>query len=61
MVAPVTKSPTPFFTGIDSPVASDSSIMLLPSIIFPSVGIFSPGLIIMISLMLNSFVATSIS
>ena len=37
-------SPIFFMTGKGSPVIIDSSIELLPSIILPSVGIFSPGL-----------------
>ncbi len=43
IVAPMTWSPSPFSTGIDSPVASDSSTALRPPITTPSVGIFSPG------------------
>ena len=42
-VAPATASPTPFSTGTDSPVSSDSSIAERPSSTMPSVAIFSPG------------------
>ena len=43
-VAPVTRSPRRFSTGIGSPVIMDSSRPLLPSKTIPSTGIFSPGL-----------------
>ena len=33
----------PFSTGIGSPVIIDSSMLLRPSMITPSIGIFSPG------------------
>ena len=39
----VTKSPMDFSIGKLSPVIKDSSTWLSPSIIFPSIGIFSPG------------------
>src|SRR3546814_1248321 len=42
MVAPITASPGPFLTGIDSPVNIDSSTWELPSMISPSTGILSP-------------------
>ena len=44
IVAPITWSPTAFFTGFDSPVAMLSSTVLSPLVTTPSVGIFSPGL-----------------
>ena len=43
MVPELTLSPTPFSTGIGSPVIIDSSILLSPSVISPSTGILSPG------------------
>ena len=43
-VPPVTTSPTPFSTGIGSPVIMDSSTAAPPSIKTPSTGIFPPGL-----------------
>ena len=42
-VPPITFAPAAFGTGIDSPVISDSSTALAPSITSPSTGIFSPG------------------
>ncbi len=42
-VAPMTRSPGRFSTGIDSPVIIDSSTALVPSRITPSAGTFSPG------------------
>ena len=42
-VPPVTRLPSLFSTGIGSPVTSDSSTELDPSIAIPSIGIFSPG------------------
>ncbi len=51
---PITSSPSPFETGFDSPVIIASLIDVLPSKIFPSVGIFSPGLINSLSLCLSS-------
>jgi hypothetical protein len=42
-VAPITRSPACFSTGIDSPVTIDSSTALLPSNTTPSTGTFSPG------------------
>ena len=42
-VAPVTRPPGTFSTGIDSPVTIDSSTALRPSRTTPSTGIFSPG------------------
>jgi len=42
-VAPITASPGPLSTGIDSPVAMDSSTVLSPLRMTPSVGILSPG------------------
>ena len=61
MVAPITGSPVLLLTGIDSPVASDSSIKDSPSMTLPSEGIFSPGLMIITSPTDNSDVKTSIS
>ena len=43
IVPPVTASPAAFATGMGSPVSMDSSTLELPSVIFPSTGIFSPG------------------
>lgn len=45
----ITSSPTVLEVGIDSPVIIDSSISALPEMIFPSKGIFSHGLTIIIS------------
>ena len=42
-VAPVTRSPAPFSTGIGSPVIIDSSTLLIPYSTTPSTGTFSPG------------------
>ena len=42
-VPPITGSSFCFSTGIGSPVIIDSSTVLLPSVILPSTGIFSPG------------------
>ena len=42
-VAPMTSSSGCLLTGIDSPVAIDSSTALSPSTTMPSVGTFSPG------------------
>ena len=44
VVAALTWSPTSLSTGIDSPVKAASFTAVLPSIIVPSTGIFSPGL-----------------
>jgi hypothetical protein len=41
IVPPTTLSPTVFSTGIGSPVIIDSSTVVSPSKIAPSVGIFS--------------------
>jgi hypothetical protein len=43
MVAPMTRSPAPRSTGIDSPVSIDSSSADAPSTITPSTGTRSPG------------------
>ena len=43
ILAPITVLPIFFSTGILSPVSIDSSIEVLPSIISPSTGNFSPG------------------
>ena len=59
--APVTLSPICFSTGILSPVSIDSSIVVCPSIIMPSTGIFSPGLTRIISPVLTSSIRTSCS
>jgi len=42
-VPPVTSSPSAFCTGIGSPVIIAWSIVLEPSVMVPSTGIFSPG------------------
>ena len=49
MVPPITRSPTPLVTGIDSPVSMLSSTALLPTRISPSTGIRSPGRTITVS------------
>ena len=61
MVAPMTVSPTAFFTGIDSPVSMDSSTCDPPSVILPSTGILSPGLMTTVSLTSTSAVGTLVS
>ena len=43
MVPPMTRSPTSFVKGIDSPVTIDSSMADRPSMTEPSTGTFSPG------------------
>ena len=43
MVAPMTSSPGPLSTGIDSPVSIDWSRLEAPSVTMPSTGTFSPG------------------
>jgi hypothetical protein len=43
MVAPITRSPARFSTGIDSPVSIDSSTAPLPDRTMPSTGKRSPG------------------
>jgi hypothetical protein len=43
IVAPMSRSPTPFSTGIGSPVTIDSSTLERPSSTTPSTGTFSPG------------------
>ena len=48
-VPPITCSPGPFFTGLDSPVNMDSLSSLSPSKISPSAGTFAPGRISTIS------------
>ena len=60
-LAPITKLPTVFSTGILSPVNIDSSIDVLPSITSPSTGNFSPGLTKIISPTITSSIGTSIS
>ena len=42
-VPPVTRSPSAFSTGIDSPVTMDSSTLDRPSVTTPSTGTDSPG------------------
>jgi hypothetical protein len=42
-VPPMTRSPAPFSTGMDSPVTMDSSTALRPSSTAPSTGTPSPG------------------
>ncbi len=42
-VPPITRAPSAFDTGIDSPVTMDSSTDERPSVTMPSTGIFSPG------------------
>ena len=61
IVAPITVSPGFFCTGIDSPVAIDSSTPLSPSSTMPSVGIFSPGRTINRSPLPTSSMETSTS
>jgi hypothetical protein len=54
MVPEVTLSPNFFSAGIGSPVIMLSSIVVLPSIISPSTGIFSPGFTFRMSPILTS-------
>ncbi len=61
MVAPKASSPGLLLTGMDSPVAMDSSTELSPSTITPSVGIFSPGLTIIRAPTSTSWMGTSFS
>ena len=61
MVAPMTRSPAFLSTGIDSPVTMDSSMLEDPSVIFPSTGIFSPGLTRMMLPTLTFSIGISIS
>ncbi len=61
IVAPITRSPSPFSTGSDSPVAMDSSTEEWPPTTSPSVGIFSPGRTIMTSPTSTSSIGTSTS
>ena len=61
MVAPITASPTTFLTGIDSPVSIDSSTCDAPSVILPSTGILSPGLMTTVSPTSTSAVGTLVS
>ncbi len=42
-VPPITRAPTPFSTGSDSPVSIDSSTALAPLSTSPSTGTRSPG------------------
>jgi hypothetical protein len=42
-VAPISRAPVVFSTGMDSPVTMDSSSALTPSSTTPSTGTFSPG------------------
>ena len=49
-----------FSTGRLSPVSIDSSTLLYPLIIFPSTGIFSPGLTIIILLIFTSSIGISL-
>ena len=60
-VEPITASPIVFSTGIDSPVNMDSSMEVLPLIISPSTGTFSPGLITKVSPTITSLRGTIIS
>ena len=57
----MTVSPSSLSTGIDSPVASDSSTALCPETTTPSVGIFSPGLTTIRSPTRTSEIGTSCS
>ena len=43
MVAAETRSPACLSTGMLSPVSADSSTAVIPSVIMPSTGMFSPG------------------
>ncbi len=61
MLAPTTVLPTPFLTGMDSPVSIDSSTCDAPSTISPSTGILSPGLITTSSPAATSAVGTLVS
>ena len=55
-----TCDPTVFSTGMLSPVSIASSTLLYPLIIFPSTGIFSPGLTMMISSIFTSSIGISL-
>ena len=61
IVAEITSSPIFLFIGMDSPVIADSSTRDEPSIILPSTGILSPGLITITSPLTMSSVAISTS
>ena len=60
-VAPVTASPTPFSTGMGSPVMADSSMEAEPSTTLPSTGTDSPARTITRSPTRTSSVGTWIS
>ena len=58
VVPPVTEAKSPpfsFVTGADPPVIADSSMLAIPSVISPSLGINSPALTKTISPFFNSF------
>jgi len=61
IVAPITVSCSVFSTGIASPVIILSSIKELPSIILPSTGIRSPGIISKMSPFITSLIDISCS
>ena len=54
ILAPITRLPTDFSTGMLSPVSIDSSIDVFPSTTSPSTGSFSPGLTTIISPQITS-------
>ena len=60
-VAPTTADPGPTQIGMDSPVNSDSSTELSPSMTSPSVAIRSPGLVMKVSDTSTSARGTSVS
>ena len=59
IVAPTTLSPTPFSTGMLSPVIAASSSAVEPSKITPSTGTLAPGLTITVSPITTSSTAIS--
>jgi len=61
IVPPITSSPSFFTTSFDSPVTIDSSIVVEPLTIKPSVGIFTNGFTTIKSPISSSFIFTSTS
>ena len=59
MAPPITSSPSPFSTGLDSPVSIAWLTVVRPSTMTPSVGTFSPGLTSTRSPAARSLTATS--
>jgi hypothetical protein len=61
IVAPMTRAPAAFSTGIGSPVSMDSSTLERPSATTPSTGTFSPGRTRSMSPICTSVSGTSVS